>query len=448
MDGATYKIHSNQEAEIALLGCILNNNKLIIKCIDEGIKASDFTGINFDFMYNTMLELHKNKKPIELVSISDEFKKAGGYIEATVLTKMATAAIEININYYISQVKDMAYKRKVKLELENVINDLADMDSTLIKSSIEDVAKGLEYSNSIENMLVNLSEIKREDLHSGLKTGFRSLDNLTNGLVFGSLCILTGEPSTGKSTILNQILAENISAGHKALIYSGELTGFNLFQWFMRTTANPCDLKEFKSKNGIYYDVTSYGEHMIRQWTNERLLLFNDDISASIENLVNAIDFSVREKDVELVIIDNLMTVENGNTDEYDKQKILAKKLKAMARKHKICIILVAHPKKKQDKNKYHMHDVSGASEVVNLADYELLLTRDIKDDAKGRTDITNIAIMKNRITGRQGIKMRLHFDEIRKRFYTNADELNRDYKYDTSEQIKFSRVSSNEAPF
>ena len=170
------------------------------------------------------------------------------------------------------------------------------------------------------------------------------------------------------------------------------------------------------------------------------------------------IEYLARVKDVKLFVIDNLMTIDRGRLEDLEKQRELAKMLKNIAKKYKVSVILVAHPKKKQDNPKkvkeYHMHDVSGASEVVNLADYELLLSRDIGEDDRGeRYDRTKIIVLKNRITGKQRAKININFDVMRKRFWTDKEELNRDYGYDdvaSKNQVKFVELENvaDDVPF
>lgn len=449
MAGTTSNLEKlkNTDAEMAILGAIILDEKIIVSCIDEGLKKSDFQGQGYGDLYEVMLNLYKSNKPIELISILDEYKKLGFNMEMSILTGMTNNTIPSNAKYYIAQIKDKAFKRGIYDRTVEFINSIATSDSAEIKTKLEELERSVDVSNAVESMFLDASSIKRVDLNSGLETGFSDLDRALNGLVFGSLTILTGEPSSGKSTLLNQIIAQNIQNGHRCLLYSGELTGFNVLQWFMRTVANIEDLKEFSSPVGKYYDVTSHGEDCIRKWIENKLYIFSEEASASISNLVNTIEFLARTKNLKLVVLDNLMTVENGNLEEYDKQKTLVKKLKAIAKKYRICVILVAHPKKKLNgEKKYHMHDVSGASEVVNLADYELLLTRDISVDSNGeRIDITKIGVLKNRITGKQGISTQLNFDITRKRFWMQKSELNKDYGYSRLDQVGFVEVNEIE---
>lgn len=81
------------------------------------------------------------------------------------------------------------------------------------------------------------------------------------------------------------------------------------------------------------------------------------------------------------------------------------------------------------------MFDVSGASEIVNLCDYELFLNR-VVDDERG-TDETFLTVLKNRVTGKVDCRLKLFFDSDRKRLYHSDEELNRVYKYDLDKLLE-----------
>ena len=142
---------------------------------------------------------------------------------------------------------------------------------------------------------------------------------------------------------------------------------------------------------------------------------------------------------VRMFVIDNLMTLNLDNkNDKYEAQKVFVRNLKNLAKKYKLVIILVAHPKKTKDEN-VDMFDVSGASEIINLCDYELFLNR--KVDEEKDTDETYLTILKNRATGKVNFKLKLKFSEKRKRLYhPNSkcdEELERVYKYDLDKLLE-----------
>ncbi len=120
------------------------------------------------------------------------------------------------------------------------------------------------------------------------------------------------------------------------------------------------------------------------------------------------------------------MTLECSGSDKYEKQIIAVKSLKNLAKKYDLVIILVAHSNKSSLLNREpHVFEISGASEIPNLADYVFKATRENSEPE------TYILLLKNRITGIIKKKLKLQFDSDRKRFFTQGkSELQKDYGY------------------
>ena len=97
--------------------------------------------------------------------------------------------------------------------------------SELIKVS-DDLKSTILDNGDIENLFIDASTISLQNQNTGaIQTGFMSLDSATgSGLNYGTLSILTGNPGSGKSTFLNQVLANALSLGFNSFLYSGELT--------------------------------------------------------------------------------------------------------------------------------------------------------------------------------------------------------------------------------
>ena len=119
------------------------------------------------------------------------------------------------------------------------------------------------------------------------------------------------------------------------------------------------------------------------------------------------------------------MTLEFSGTDKYEKQINTVKTLKNLAKKYNLAIILVAHPNKSSTQNREpHVFEISGASEIPNLADYIFKILR-------GEDDQSLLMLLKNRVTGIQKKKLKLSFDTLRKRFYSESyREVARDFGY------------------
>lgn len=446
---------NHYELEAGVIGDIIVDAPLMIIANDNGLSEDDFGFEHLSQIYKCIRKLYITKKPIDIISVKNECDKMGLNIDMSYLSELVKYSIGSNFEYKIKLIKELACKRDVLYRLKCIGQDINKKSLSDIENEVKSISDIFSEKGTVDELILDASEIDLIDDREGLKTGFKKLDKVLNGLKLGTLTILTGEPSSGKSTLLNQIIAENISSGNKAFIYSGELTGSNVLRWFIDTVANINDLQEYKSMGDTYYSANNHGQYAIKEWVKDRLFIFNENKSPSISNITMTIEYLVRVKNVKLIVIDNLMTIDRGQLEEFEKQKELAKILKNLAKKYRVSVILVAHPKKKQNaKEPYHMHDVSGASEVVNLADYEILISRDIGEDKNGnKYDITKVIVLKNRITGKQRAKFDINFDVMRRRFWTDKDELNKDYGYDNmtvKNQVKFVELENiaDDVPF
>ena len=74
-----------------------------------------------------------------------------------------------------------------------------------------------------------LDSIKNKDSKL-IKTGYKSLDKFAGGLTRGEITIVGGRPGHGKTTMLINILANVLDAGHKAMFFSRELPNSELLK--------------------------------------------------------------------------------------------------------------------------------------------------------------------------------------------------------------------------
>ena len=173
-------------------------------------------------------------------------------------------------------------------------------------------------------------------------------------------------------------MANAISRNYKAFIYSGELKKEHLMDWFIRTVSNEDYItKSINNLENVYYDVVHTGDELIRKCTDQKLYIYGDK---SERNLSNVIEHMAMVKGVKLFILDNLMTIDlSKDNNKYENQANMAKRLKHLAKQYNLVIILVAHPNKESEKENGHsMYGVLGASEIVNLCDFQFKILREI----------------------------------------------------------------------
>lgn len=423
----------NLYAEQSVLGSILIEPESILVANQFNLCVNDFFHPQHQIIYNCIKKMHDSGDAIDFVTLkhnlekSDLLEKAGGVSYFTSLTSAVPTTK--NIYYHIKILKELATKRNIYNLISDKAKTIKKMDGQdMIKLANEVKATVLD-SPCVDDLFVDASDISLDTTPSpSIETGFAPLDAATSGgLNFGTLTVLTGSPGSGKSTFLNQILANALSLGFNSFLYSGELTAQMALDWFYKTVANPIHLSFGVNSFGKTIKVTDEGVIQINKWLKNKLFLFSKNAQADETNISTVIEFLAVKKDVKLFVLDNLMTIECSGSDKYEKQINVIKSLKNLAKHYNIVIILVAHSNKNSImRREPHVFDISGASEIANLSDYILNATRD-----NDRDNETTILLLKNRITGLIKKHLQLKFSPDRKRFYTDSKlELERDYGY------------------
>lgn len=327
--------------------------------------------------------------------------------------------------------------REIQTQAQELLNNINSKQITEIQSDVDELKSIISKNSSAQSSYVDAADIddSYED-YKNIPTGFRKLDGVMDGFRYGTLTVLSGKPGAGKSTIINQFLASAIDVGQKAMLYSGELPSKTVMDWFRKCVVSECDIKKYQTMYGAKFNAPSKrAKELIREWIRGKLFIYSEDVIANEKNMCGVIEHLWLKHGVRMFVIDNLMTLSMDNqVDKYESQKLLVRDLKNLAKKYGLVIILVAHPKKTKERN-IDMFDVSGASEIVNLCDYELFLNR-VVDDERG-TDETFLTVLKNRVTGKVDCRLKLFFDSDRKRLYHSDEELNRVYKYDLDKLLE-----------
>ena len=404
----------NEELEIQVLGNCFDINKLE-KALDKGIVAEDFYNSNNQKLYNALIECYSLKNSTDLYVFGEYLEKHG--VTKTYFNNIMVGTIPItDIAPYFNELFNLRVNRE-RLKLA------ADIQTGVLKTD-EDIKNRLESIDFIkskvgnDNTITTLDRVKIVDVYSleKIPTGFTNIDHRLLGFAMGSLSIITGYNANGKSTLINQMcIAESMSHDYKVFAYSPELTNSNLKSWLYPTIAND--------------------EHFINKTFKGTQYKMNN----------------LAAQGVKVFIIDNLMKIdlENSYKNEYIAQKIFVNKLKNFARKYNVIVHLVAHPKKPQAGNtKITKFDVAGTGDITNLADYVISISRITDEDREKNHALIGkdavIKIMKDRIKGNGEFANTFSFDNERKRFYSNQNELNKDYGYTNNLELVQVEMSDN----
>lgn len=445
------------KVECSILGDCLNNPGSMEQLLLNGVEKEDFYNSNNQDVYQAFINSYSKHGTIDLVIVANENKN----ISISYLSELLAGALKINLKAHISILMNSSINRRYfKLAKEIQNRDIQDIGE-FIKLETDKINILKSRINS-DNSITTLDKVKTINIYEAekIKTGFKEIDKHILGFVMGSLNVITGYNGNGKSTLINQMcIAESISQGYKVFAYSPELTNSNLKSWLYPTIAIEDHLivKDFYGSK--YKVIGDIGIKLIDKWISDKLYIYTDDsITNSSKILLRDMEYMALTKGVRVFIIDNLMKIdiEGSYKNELLAQKMFVNELKEFAKKYGSIVHLVAHPRKPSDGNngKINKFDVAGTGDITNLADYVMAVRR-ISDRERKKDEESDfpiglkdslLKVMKDRPKGSSEFSINLNFDRYRKRFYSNQEELNKDYGYLNENDLV--EVENQECPF
>lgn len=251
--------------------------------------------------------------------------------------------------------------------------------------------------------------------------------------------------NSGKTSFLYQLVCNTLEQNRPAWIYSRELPDFMSKSWLNYLLAGPRNLEQYVGRSGsIYYRVRAPAKKAINECYRGQWFVYKDAWSNDVDAIQESMEASARKHGTKLFLLDNLMTINLHASDEnkYDKQTEFINWLIQFASKFSVCVILVAHPRKIQSgisaASAVDLYDIGGSSNLVNLAHRTLSLRRvTTAEKEQGTSKFAQyscvVSVTKDRMRGRAGFELGMYYDDACRRFYTNYEEYDRKYRWDTS---------------
>lgn len=330
---------------------------------------------------------------------------------------------------------------------------IKDLNEALVRLGREATLEILTHAEDSPVASVDdLSDVEDIDLDEmdGVPTGILGLDRELIRLFYGTLTIVSGTPGSGKTSFLYQLICEALDRDVNTWLFSAELPGSMTKSWFNSILAGRRNIDTITKNDGtIYYKVRQDAKIAINSCYKGRWFVYKDDYDNNLDALIDSMTDVVRKFGVKLLVLDNFMCIDSEddkNKDEKAVQTETIKRLVAFSKKYSVATVLVCHPKKPDSKNvrnNFDIYDIAGTSNIVNLAHRTIALKR-VKDDEKNgvvkmpkgkewQVHYDVIAtIIKDRMRGRANKDVGIWYDVPSRRFYTNDDEFDRQYRWDT----------------
>lgn len=290
--------------------------------------------------------------------------------------------------------------------------------------------------------VVDYSEIEELDVSKmdGVQTGIKPLDNELLKIYYGTLTILSGRPGSGKTSIVDQAIAHTIDEEKPVFLFSREMPERISANWFNTIIAGRRNLEERHNNEGKAYYVVPYRtQKLMQNYYREKLFIYKDSEPNDVDSVLKSAEECVRKFGCKFIVLDNLMMIDLhcSEADKNTAQTNFINDLIKFAAKFNVAVILIAHPRKTQDQNSdIEMYDISGTSNIINLAMRSIGLRRvskKEKEDPKskwGKYDVV-LTIIKDRLFGKADFQIGIWYDLISRRFYTDYEEYDTQFAWD-----------------
>ena len=320
-----------------------------------------------------------------------------------------------------------------------------DMNDLLQCSSASYILSMIANAKEVPiDTVVDLFSVEETDIHDaeGVKTGIKCIDDELVVFPFASLTLLSGRSGAGKTSLIDQIILNSIDNGYKTFLFSLEMSSGTSANWMNLIASGRRNLVVRQAQNGKkFYAASPEAKRKIADRYKNMIYSYKDDESNSVDKVFEAMEACVRRKNCRVCVIDNLMMLDlqSSEAEKNTAQTTLINRLIRFAKEYNVAIFLVCHLRKSQGGfDAAGLDEIAGSSNIGNLSMRSITLKRitdkQKKDPKFAYANYSVIAsVSKDRFTGKVGSEFPLHYDMQSRRFFSDYDEFDKQYSFDTN---------------
>ena len=400
MDDALIKrvLPHSVEAEQSVIGSMLMDREAIISA-SEIITADDFYQHQYGVMFESMVELFNENRPVDLITLQNRLKEKDVPPEVSsldfvrdIITTVPTSA---NVKSYANIVREKAVLRRLIKINEDIANTCyvgKEPLETILATTEKTVFDLLQSRNSGDfvpirqvamNVLEKIEEAsKNQGTVTGIPTGFIDLDYKTSGLQPSDFVLIAARPSMGKTAfVLNLVDHIAVKKGLPCMVFSLEMSKEQLVN---RMLAMESNVDSQKLRTGTLsdsdWDAVVEGIGVIG---NSKLII-DDTPGISIMELRSKCRKMKLEYGLSVVIIDYLQLMsgsgKGGGDNRQQEISEISRSLKALARELSAPVIALSQLSRACETRQDHrpmLSDLRESGAIEQDADVVMFLYRD-----------------------------------------------------------------------
>lgn len=387
----------NLDAEQAVLGCLIIDSMCQTEIMST-LKAEDFYTDSHKNIFSAMTKVFQKNMPIDFVTLTEELERegkidaVGGIDYINFLSNVVPSAA--NYKFYVDIVKTNSVRRMLIKGGQNIIEKaytdedregvIAFAEAEVYSISEKEETSQLEHvgkpNGAIKSVIDKFDKISKDPASlRGISTGFRDLDNITNGLQNSDLILLAARPSVGKTSFaMNVVTNIAIKENKSCAVFSLEMSKEQLTQRAL------CSLAKVPMQNALTGKMTS--DEWKRIWTatkqleNAKLFIDDSSLTTPASLLSKCRRLKAKEGKLDLIMIDYLQLMTSDNKKRENRQgeiSEISRNLKVAAKELNVPIIVLSQLSRDIEKREGHrpqLSDLRDSGAIEQDADIVMFL--------------------------------------------------------------------------
>ena len=405
------QLPKNIEAEQALLGALLANNKTFEK-VSEFLRPEHFADLIHAKIFDIISKLITRGHVADVITLKNYFEQDGSLDEVggyKYLIKLADSATPLtNAEYYAQFIYDKYLRRELIATGFEIVNNASkeDIDSDAAEQ-IENAEKRLfdlanqgetstgfiDFGQALTDSVKRIeSAYQKEGRISGLPTGLDALDAKTGGLNDSDLIIIAGRPAMGKTALATNIaynVAEfmahdkNTPAKNRGVaFFSLEMSADQLASRILSTVTqtNGHKMRTGELDNAEFTRIAA----AVRELENIPLYI-DDTPGLNINNIRTRARRLKRNKGLGLIVIDYIQLINGTGSKKSEGNRVqelseISRGLKILAKELQVPVIALSQLNRgveSRDDKRPLMSDLRESGSIEQDADIVMFVFRE-----------------------------------------------------------------------
>ena len=372
----------NVAMEFSVLGQILEDERTRETC-RSALCASDFSDMRNRYVFNSILELADERKPVDILSVCGRLRRKG--VEESTggeafLRELISAAYgEASAIGHVAELADLGARRRLKAaarSIERAADDLSQSSEAALSYGAKALAGvttgsgGAEWNpeTALDAFMQSLDE-ERNGSGRFIKTGIQAWDDNLGGLMPGVMSFIGAQPRVGKSAVLATMLDHTAKTGFKPGYFSLEDSREALFRrWLSRYTGIPTLKISRANVNGYDGEKLKQAYPILQQ--RIRGIVIDDRSMLTASQVVQRARRMVVNEGVKWIALDHLGKL-GLPKDSYRHDLAIEEALNeftAFVKEYKVPMVILAHTKERDSNSQFSKPDLMSFAQTSFIA--------------------------------------------------------------------------------